>query len=184
MTDARSPLAATLTIEIDSVAMQSRPRVIDAIVDLFREGMEGAQRHFGHEFGKQDMPFDLSMAQFRTLMALSQGEPATISQLSQRMNVGLPAASHLVDRLVQLGLVDRHEDPADRRRALVRLDANGRDLVQRLTLGPLTLMRQTLALMADDDLAALLDGMKAMVEAQHRLIAQPAPPASEAAPSA
>ncbi len=56
----------------------------------------------------------LTMPQIVVLFALRRAE-ASISELAQRLRMSLPATSQLVDRLVEAGLIDRTEDPADRR---------------------------------------------------------------------
>jgi DNA-binding MarR family transcriptional regulator len=45
----------------------------------------------------------------------------TISALSERLNVTLPTVSIVVHQLASYGLVDRQEDPTDRRRTIVRI---------------------------------------------------------------
>src|SRR5262245_60853909 len=61
---------------------------------------------------------DLSMAQLKTLVILHNIGVVTIGQVAEGLGVGLPTASHLVDRLVQAQLAVRAEDPDDRRRTL------------------------------------------------------------------
>ncbi len=77
----------------------------------------------------------LSLSQIRLLIALSHIGPATIGQLAEHMHTGQSAASLLVDRVVQAGLAERTDDPADRRRALVRLTAVGEALLGRQRAG-------------------------------------------------
>ena len=69
---------------------------------------------------KQD---GLSMPQIYTLMYLYHEGEARISDIGVLMDVGKAAASQLVDRLVQQGLVERVEDESDRRRQKIRLPA-------------------------------------------------------------
>jgi DNA-binding MarR family transcriptional regulator len=69
------------------------------------------------------------------LLALFHIAPATIGQLAEHMHVGQSAASLLVDRLVQAHLAERTDDPADRRRALVRLTEEGEALLGRHRAG-------------------------------------------------
>lgn len=73
----------------------------------------------------------LSLPQLRLLFVLAHGGPATINQIAERLHSGQSAASLLVDRLVQTHLVERSDDPADRRRAIVRLSAEGEALMGR-----------------------------------------------------
>lgn len=77
----------------------------------------------------------LSLAQIRLLLALAHIAPATIGQLGDHLRIGQSAASLLVDRLVQAHLAERTDDPADRRRALVRLTPAGEAALGRQRAG-------------------------------------------------
>lgn len=138
----------------------------DAIVHLMRRHAELLQSAIDPD---EHPLFELSMAQFRTLLTLDHAQPATISELARRMGVGLPAASHLVDRLVTAGLVERAEDPADRRRTIVRLSASGQALVDRFKHGPLHAMRAALGRIDADTLRSLRRGLEALVAAQQEV---------------
>ena len=105
---------------------------------------------------------DLTMSQVKGLFALANGGPLTIGALGGALGIGRPGASLLVDRLVQLGLVERAEDPADRRRALARLTGRGEELVLGLRQGRRERLRGWLAQLSDADLAALSRGLRAM----------------------
>jgi DNA-binding MarR family transcriptional regulator len=67
----------------------------------------------------------LSLSQIRLLLILAHIAPATIGQIADHLRIGQSAASLLVDRLVQAHLAERTDDPADRRRAIVRLTEAG-----------------------------------------------------------
>ena len=67
---------------------------------------------------KQD---GLSMPQIYTLMYLYHEGEVRISDIGVLMDVGKAAASQLVERLVQQGLVERVEDESDRRARKIRL---------------------------------------------------------------
>ena len=107
------------------------------------------------------MEIDLTIAQLRTLLVLAEEGPLVIGQIAQRMGVGLSTGGHLVDRLVQAGLAERTEDPEDRRRTLARLTPKGEDLYARL-LNHAQQMQTLIQQLNEDDLAALLQGIRAI----------------------
>jgi DNA-binding MarR family transcriptional regulator len=74
---------------------------------------------------------DLSMAQFGTLMHLFKGEHCGVSEIAAQMSVSNAAASQLVDKLVHNGLVERTEDPDDRRVKRLSLTDKGHELLVR-----------------------------------------------------
>ena len=63
----------------------------------------------------------------RKLMAeIGSKEPMTLNQLAAAVGRGAPAVSRAVDALVKAGLVDRTQDPNNRRRLELRLSEKGR----------------------------------------------------------
>jgi DNA-binding MarR family transcriptional regulator len=108
---------------------------------------------------------DLTLAQIKALFALWQEAPLTIGALGDRLGVGVPTASHLVERLVQLGLVERREDESDRRRTHVSPSETGTALVERLRAVRGEQLRRRLDRLEDGDLAALVRGFDALVRA-------------------
>ena len=72
-----------------------------------------------------------TMPQFRLLMQLYyQGTACGISQISDDMSITNAAASQLVDKMVHGGLLERAEDPNDRRAKLITLSEKGREFVR------------------------------------------------------
>ncbi len=66
-----------------------------------------------------------SVPQLVTLGYLRDHPGASLSELAAQLGIGLPAASTLVSRLVELGHVDRRDDPAERRRTVLTLTRQG-----------------------------------------------------------
>ena len=71
-----------------------------------------------------------SMPQFMILMHVHYRGPCGISDLSEKMDTSTAAASQLVDKLVQTGLLERAEDPSDRRAKQVALSPKGKQLIE------------------------------------------------------
>lgn len=72
----------------------------------------------------------LSMPQFSILMQLHHRGNCGIGDISDRFDITNAAASQLVDKLVQSGLIQREEDPHDRRAKLLNLTDKGERLIQ------------------------------------------------------
>jgi len=74
---------------------------------------------------------ELSVAQVAALHLLDQDGPARVGDLAATLQRSTSAASRLADSLVQRGLVERQEDPEDRRAKRLTLSQAGRRLVDR-----------------------------------------------------
>ena len=66
-------------------------------------------------------------ARRKLLAAIGAREPATLNQIADAVGRGAPAVSRSVDSLVRAGLVERLQDPDNRRRLALRLTDAGRD---------------------------------------------------------
>ena len=106
---------------------------------------------------------ELTFAQLRALFTLADYGPTPIGGVASRLGIGLPAASSLVDRLVEQGLVQRREDPLDRRRTLAQTTGAGQALSQRLRQGSREALRAWLEQMDGEDLTSLVRGLEALL---------------------
>jgi DNA-binding MarR family transcriptional regulator len=61
------------------------------------------------------------------LSAIASREPATLNDVAKTVGRGAPAVSRSVDALVRAGLVERTQDPSNRRRLALKLTQAGRD---------------------------------------------------------
>ena len=91
---------------------------------------------------------------------MNEAPPTTTSALRLQRS----ATSTLVDHLVRLGLFARAEDASDRRRTLVDLTAEGRELVTRLRQGREDLMRAALQRLSEEELRATIRVLHAVAE--------------------
>ena len=108
---------------------------------------------------------DLTMAQLKALVVLAQSGPTPIGHLADVLSIGRPSASVLVDALVHEGMVERVEDPEDRRRTLAHLTPRARGLMENLRQGQLQRVQRWLERVSDEDLAALAVGLQALARA-------------------
>jgi len=63
--------------------------------------------------------FGLTPAQVKVLLQIGRHQQMTVGEIAASLSCSMPAASELVDRLVDAGHLVRSSDPADRRRVLV-----------------------------------------------------------------
>ncbi len=75
----------------------------------------------------------ITIAQFRTLVILSNRGPVNLATLAGLLGVQPSATGRMVDRLVAAGLIDRLPHPTSRRELLAALTPRGRDVVYQVT---------------------------------------------------
>ena len=63
----------------------------------------------------------LTVPQVHMVLSIHERGSVTIKQLAEALGVKAPAASTMVERLVELGVLTREENPADRREVLVQV---------------------------------------------------------------
>ena len=93
-------------------------------------------------------------ARRKLLSAIAKSEPTTLNDVAKSIGRGAPAVSRSVDALVRSGLVERTQDPGNRRRVALRLTQAGRDqMTKRIAGGPA--LRSKLERLAHSELRAL-----------------------------
>jgi DNA-binding MarR family transcriptional regulator len=78
--------------------------------------------------------YDLSFSHLSSLFFIHRAGCINIHCLANHLGVTKAAVSQMVDRLVELDLISREEDPIDRRSKLICLSKNGESLVQKAFL--------------------------------------------------
>src|SRR4051794_3406499 len=94
----------------------------------------------------------------------TEGE-RTVGELARELGLSLPAASKLTRDLEDHGLVERREDPEDRRRTVVTLSGPTARRVRAWIARRNRPLEQALASLDDDERAAFLKGARALADA-------------------
>ena len=100
------------------------------ISNILMQWTSAFMQHSMHDFLTYARSANLSMAQVNVLIWLYYHGEIEVMRLEKVMQVSRPAASQMVERLVQQELVMREESPRDRRTRLVQLSDYGRHLVE------------------------------------------------------
>jgi DNA-binding MarR family transcriptional regulator len=111
----------------------------------------------------------LSMPQIYTLMYLYHEGEVRISDIGVLMDVGKAAASQLVDRLVQQGLVERVEDENDRRAKKIRLLSKSLVLIEKGLAVQRHQMQGILAHLSSEHLAIVQKAFMVLTDAIHKV---------------
>ncbi len=77
-----------------------------------------------HKLKAEDEP-EVSEQQMRALGLLSKRGPISMSAFAEALDIPFSTATHIVDRLVSKGLVERYRPESDRRLVEVKLSGEG-----------------------------------------------------------
>ena len=110
----------------------------------------------------------LSMPQIYTLMYLYHEGEVRISDIGTLMDVGKAAASQLVERLVQQGLVERVEDASDRRAKKIRLQPKSLRLIEKGLAVQRHEMGELMSHLSPDQMATVQEAFMYLMAAMHK----------------
>ncbi len=110
----------------------TKPDTARSLGVLVQELMGLVHRRFAGDAMQIMAESGLTMPQIVALHVLRFGPPCHIGALGEHLKLSTSATSHMVERLFEKGLVDRTEDPIDRRQKNVAITAEGIALVVRL----------------------------------------------------
>ena len=97
---------------------------------VLRKWSETIMRYRIHDLIRFSKGTGLSMPQVSALFHLHHANECGVSNIGEYLGVTNAAASQMIERLVQSGLVERTEDPGDRRVKQLKLTEKGDSLVQ------------------------------------------------------
>lgn len=93
--------------------------------------LQRAHRHAADAFNSALVALDIQGRHFGVLMTLERLGPMSQARLAERLGADKSAMVRMIDHLESRGLVERCDDPADRRIATVTLTASGTNAFER-----------------------------------------------------
>ena len=140
--------------------MQSRWRLVKKLIDH----MERVQSHLRSGQVSAWSGLNLTMPQVKTLFLLAE-EPMRMRGIAGRLGVEMPSATTMIDRLVVKGLVERRQDPGDRRAVVCSVTPAGRDAVEKFWSLRAARIESLADNLSDEDLEIVVPAMKIMANA-------------------
>jgi DNA-binding MarR family transcriptional regulator len=119
-------------------------------------------KHFMDESG-------ISGSQFNVLMRLYHGGKCGVSHIGEHLGISRAASSQLVDRLVVQGLLERAEDPHDRRGKQITLTAQGRSLIEAGIEARAVWMKELTTSLTQQEQEEIIRSLTVLTEAARRL---------------
>ncbi len=105
-----------------------------------------------------------SVPQLNVLFRLRHKGACGVSELADEMGVTAAAASQLLERLVQQGLVQRSEDPLDRRNRRMTLTEAGQQVVQESVAARQSWLDRLPALLSETEQEQVATALRILIE--------------------
>jgi DNA-binding MarR family transcriptional regulator len=109
-------------------------------------------------------------------MQLHYRKDCGVSDIGERFDITNAAASQLVDKLVQSGLIQREEDPNDRRAKLLNLTEKGRQFIQKGVEERYRWVDRLAAKLTPEERAKVDEALQIMTQAARELEAETSTP--------
>jgi len=103
------------------------------------------------------------MQQAKALHVIAADPGIGVTALATRLGVGLSTTSGSIDRLAEMGLIDRRHDDHDRRHVMLTLTDDGRAVVDRFREVGVSIFREQLQYLRPAELAGLQTGLDGLL---------------------
>ncbi|MFF5209913.1 MarR family winged helix-turn-helix transcriptional regulator [Streptosporangium sp. NPDC000396] len=143
-----------------------RDRLARDIGDFRRALLPGFLLHLLRGFEGEDP----SVIQIVTLYVLDHTTATTLRELADHVGRSVSATSRLVDQLVRRGLVDRHEDPDDRRARRIALTESGANFLREFERARADAQLEVMAYLNAEERELVIRAMSLLGEASRRRI--------------
>ena len=141
--------------------MTSHDRLFEALHGFFAACSSAGDSETVDHF----VELELSLSQVKAIFVLSLAEePLPINVLADRIRLSVAAAGRIVDLLVTAGLVERQENPADRRVKLVRVTEAGRRATDAHIEAKKAAMRHQIDRLTTTEADALVDAFQPLLQ--------------------
>lgn len=141
----------------------------ESLSAVLQEWAKVFTRNSMREFKRTMDDTGLSPSQLGTLMRLHHAGACGVSTISDHLGISRAATSQMIDRLVQSGLLERAENPADRRAKLLTITPAGEAIIRRSIDARRRWMEKLTDVLDDAQEQIIITALKALTEAAQKL---------------
>ena len=107
---------------------------------------------------------DITPPHFQIMKLLQESGTMHVAEIGERLHIARPQMTHLIDRLVELNIVEREINQEDRRMLNIRLSTKGKKIVKDHDKRILTATTEALSALTSEELQKLSDSVKTLKE--------------------
>lgn len=140
-----------------------RSKIIDSVADdllsippiVFREVRKKLLRT-----ALTNIDMHISLIHIGIMKQLYDAGALHVAEIGKRLQIARPQMTHLIDKLANLGIVERHPDTTDRRMVNIVLTDKGKTTLEEHDKSIRKAMRDTLSGFTDKELGDLSDSLR------------------------
>lgn len=102
----------------------------DPFLTEMQEWVELTMRNSMHSLIRSNKRKGFSMTESSALFSLRHKSGCSVSEMAEHLGISNAAASQMLERLVEQGLISRSEDPNDRRGKQIELTESGHQIIR------------------------------------------------------
>jgi DNA-binding MarR family transcriptional regulator len=107
-----------------------------------------------------DIDVDISPLHFEIMKLLHESGTLHVAEIGERLRIARAQMTHLIDKLVDLNIVERQMDTADRRITNIVLTAKGGAILEERDSDIRNAVKEILSCLTDEELEDLLDSLR------------------------
>jgi DNA-binding MarR family transcriptional regulator len=98
---------------------------------------------------------DIALPHFEIMKCLEEAGTLHVAEIGERLLIARPQMTHLIDRLVELDIVERETNEEDRRMLNIRLKDKGKKIIKERDKQVIDATREVLSGLSSDELREL-----------------------------
>jgi DNA-binding MarR family transcriptional regulator len=135
----------------------------EGFTKTLQEWMEVSMRFSMRNFLRYARESGLSMSNFGAIFHIHRIGSCGVTEIGEHLGVTSAAASQMLDRLVDQGLIERSEDPEDRRVKRIQLTEDGRRVYEQGIQARQSWMEDLDASLSQDEKKTIATALETMI---------------------
>jgi len=136
----------------------------DPLVDTLEKWIEVFMHRSMHDFMGYVRESGLSMPQLGAMLQIHHRGSCGVTDLGDKLGVTSSAASQMLERLVHQGLIQRLEDPSDRRVKQIILTDKGRQALQESIRARQSWLSELVETLSDSEKETMIAALKLLID--------------------
>ena len=116
-----------------------------------------------------DIDVDISPLHFEIMKLLDEGGTLHVAEIGERLLIARPQMTHLINKLVDLHIVERQTDKTDRRMINIMLTNKGITMIEEHDSSIRNAIRETLSCLTDEEFEDLSTSLRKLKEIFYKL---------------